>query len=486
VDRVGWRRVGTRLAAVATALMVAASAGCTRSGTPTPPVTPTTEAFEPGADGLGDDYYPTAGNGGYDVKSYDLDIAYDPETDVLDGIATITATASASLSSFNLDFVGLKTQSVTVDGADAEVDQNRGELVVTPAKGITNGTEFVTKVTYGGIPESYNEPSLGGPVGFLNTRDGAVAIGEPEVAASWFPVNDHPRDKATYTIKLTAPDALAAVSNGVLKEKKAAAKAGFTTWTWVESMPMAPYLATMVIGTYRVSEGTHDGLPVFTAVHTSLPSSVDATLARTPEVIDFLETAFGPYPFDAMGGIAINDNRIRFALENQTRPIYASAFFSGGGDASWVLAHELAHQWFGDSVSLEAWKEIWLNEGFASYAEWLWEEHLGGDTAQSSFEQSYQSVSSPLWQVPPGDPGKDDLFDRSVYTRGAMTLHALRVTVGDDAFFKILKTWAEEQKNGNATTEEFIALSEKLSGKELNELFDAWLYQKGRPPLPTP
>ena len=477
----------SRLSAVFAVVAVIA-AGCTRPTTTVEAVPTTTApasgAFAPGADGLGDRYYPLAGNGGYDVINYDLDVAYDPATDVLDGVATITANATGNLSSFNLDFIGLKTTSVKVDGADATAEQKDAELVVKPAQGIPSGAKFTTTIAYGGVPKGYNDPSLGGDVGFLSTDDGAIAIGEPEVAASWFPVNDHPRDKATYTIKITAPDALAALSNGVLKEKKASTKTGFTTWTWSESVPMASYLATMVVGTYRVQESTHDGKPVVTAVQTSLPTTIDSELARTPEIIDYLSSVFGPYPFEAMGGIAISDRRIGFALENQSRPVYASGFFRGG-DASYVVAHELAHQWYGDSVSVNEWNEIWLNEGFASYAEWLWAAHQGTDTAQRRFDQYYSNGQSSLWSVPPGAPGKDGMFGQSVYIRGAMALHALRVTVGDDAFFKILKAWAEEKKNGNAVTTEFIALSERISGQQLDQLFNDWLYGTVRPPRPT-
>jgi aminopeptidase N len=476
------------VSAAAGALALALAAGCTHqtlTQIPAPTSTSSpTGATGPGADGIGDSYFPNAGNGGYDVGNYDLDVTYEPASKQLTGIATITATAVATLTSFDLDFTGLKTDSVTVDGTNASTDTaHQGKLVVTPAQPIPTGTAFTTVVRYGGQPQGFNDPQLGGE-GFLTTADGAFAVGEPDVAASWFPVNDHPRDKATYTIKITAPSGLAALSNGVLQSKVDSSRAGFTTWTWRESSPMASYLATAVIGTYRVHESTHDGLPVVTAVHTSLSTDIDDELARTPEVIDFLETQFGPYPFDAMGGIAINDSRVRYALENQTRPVYAAGFFSPGRDSSWVLAHELAHQWYGDSVSVHDWSEIWLNEGFATYAEWLWEEHLGESSPQQTFDRIYDTADDQLWTVPPGAPGKDDLFGESVYTRGGLTLQALRVTVGDDAFFRILRQWASSKKDGSATTAEFIALAEQVSGKQLHQLFQDWLYGSKRPARP--
>jgi aminopeptidase N len=251
---------------------------------------------------------------------------------------------------------------------------------------------------------------------------------------------------------------------------------------------MAPYLATVVIGHYRVHSSTHNGLPVVTAVSTALPTTVDTVLARTPEVVDYLATKFGPYPFDAEGGIAISDNRVGFALENQTRPVYAAAFFASPTESISVLAHELAHQWFGDSVSLHDWRDIWLNEGFATYAEWLWAADHGGVSTQQQFLTDYNSSPLIMWSTPPGAPPTNDLFSDhtgdSVYTRGAMTLQSLRNAVGDVTFFQILQGWAKMRAGGTGTTDDFIALAEHLSGKNLDSLFAAWLYGTTRPSLP--
>ena len=487
-----------RIVAATLAVMVGVAAGCTRAEfvpardpAPSPSAgasggpTGATQGGAPGgigSDGIGDSYFPKAGNGGYDVASYDLDLRYEPRTDTLTGTAKITASATADLTRFNLDLKDLAVRSATVDGKAAQTRASGEELVVTPTAGIASGARFVVEIRYGGVPKPYAEPGLG-EIGFLHTPEGAIAIGEPQVAASWFPVNDHPRDKATYTFRITAPAGLAALANGALKGRKTAG--GVTTWTWVESRPMASYLATVVIGLYRLQESTHDGKPVVIAVDTSLPETIDRQMARTPEIVDFLESKFGPYPFDAMGGIVIDDKRVRFALENQSRPIYSNAFFEGNGnDGTWVIVHELAHQWYGDSVALADWKDIWLNEGFATYAEWLWGESRG-EPAQSQFDGLYGRVSSPLWKVPPGNPGASRLFDASVYVRGGMTLHALRMTLGDPAFFTILKSWAAEKAHGNATTPEFIALAERVSGRQLDTLFRDWLYGTRRPPRPS-
>jgi aminopeptidase N len=464
--------------------VLALLAGCTgRAPAPARPgATVSGGSFAAGAAGIGDPYFPTSGNGGYDVASYDLALRYDPGPDRLSGRASITASATTDLSRFNLDLSGLGVESVRVNGAVARYTRDGGELVVTAPAGLRRGTQFTVDIGYSGVPKPISGPGLGAE-GFLHTADGAVAIGQPEGAASWFPVNDHPLDKATYTIAVTVPAGLTALSNGV--PLGSSTVDGWTTWRWAEHAPMASYLATVVIGRYRVSRGSHDGKPVVTAVASSLPvGPADRAMARTTEVADFLATQFGPYPFDAYGGIVHNEPRIRFALENQSRPVYSAAFFGSGADQTWVVAHELAHQWYGDSVSVRHWEDIWLNEGFATYAEWLWSEYTGSGTAEENFRRTYAAATGEVWRVPPGEPGRDELFSRSVYKRGAMTLHALRLTVGDPAFFRILRSWAAQKRDGNATTEEFIALAERESGRSLRALFDAWLFRTTQPPAP--
>jgi aminopeptidase N len=442
---------------------------------------PAAAQFSPGSDGLGDTLYPKAGNGGYDVANYDLSVRYEPSSGKLAGSEVVTATATQNLSQFDLDLHGLVVGGIKVDDAAATYTRSEDELVITPAQHLPVGRSFTVSIAYSGVPQPYSEPDLGTD-GFLARGDGAVAIGEPEVAASWYAVNDHPRDKATYTIRIAAPEGLDVLSNGVRQSVQSAG--GYTTSTWVVDAPMASYLATMVVGHYRIAQSTHDGRPVITAVATSLPSSIDAQLARTPEVIDFLSTQFGPYPFDAEGGIVIDEPRVRYALENQTRPIYAEAFFGPRKDSMYVIAHELAHQWYGDSVSISVWQEIWLNEGFATYAEWLWNEHAGSETVTHAFTRTYNS-SDKLWPVPPGKPPtKEEVFGGSVYDRGAMVLQALRVKVGDTAFFAILRDWAAQHKGGNGTTAQFMALAEKDSGMSLAPLFNAWLFGTAKPPLP--
>ena len=210
------------------------------------------------------------------------------------------------------------------------------------------------------------------------------------------------------------------------------------------------------------------------------------SFAREPEIIGFLSDTFGPYPFSAAGGIVDGIDGLGFALETQTRPIYSKDFFRNQLDGDIVVVHELAHQWYGDSLAVARWKHIWLNEGFASYAEWLWSEHEGLGSAQDTFDFYYNAIpaESTFWSVEIGDPGPDDLFHSAVYTRGAMTLHQLRLAVGDDTFFTILREWARRRAGGNVSIRQFIRLAEQLSGQQLDDLFTTWLFTTTKPALP--
>jgi aminopeptidase N len=470
----------TRAGAAGVIAVALLAAGCTTDRTPATAPSSAAPDFQPGAPGIGDPYFPTYGNGGYDVAGYDLDLRYDPGKGQLTGTATITATATQNLARLNFDLANLAAREVTVDGQAARSAAEGNELVVTPAAGIPAGRRFTVVVDYGGQPQAISNDALG-VGGWLRTPDGAFALGQPESASTWFPVNDHPADKATLTLAMTVPDGVEAVSNGVPGERSSAD--GWTTWRWTEGSPMASYLATVVIGQYRVTSTTHAGKPMVIAIPESLPENGPAarSMARTGEVADFLATQFGPYPFDAYGGVVLDDARVSYALETQSRPVYGNAFFTRGPNAG-VVAHELAHQWFGDSVALQRWRDIWLNEGFATYAEWLWEEHEGGATVQQSFDRRYASFD---WTEPPGRPGPENLFGAAVYQRGAMTVHALRRAIGDEAFFALLKSWPETRRDGNVTTAQFIAAAEEAAGgRDLEPLFQAWLYGTTQPPRP--
>ncbi|WP_019630013.1 M1 family metallopeptidase [Actinomadura atramentaria] len=505
------RSAQRRAAATAALLAVAALPGCRIvADDPTTSEPPPEVAAGPGGQvSVGDPYTPGDGNGGYDVQHYKLTLNITPgAAKELDATAEITAKATERMNRFDLDLTGLDVSAVTVDGAPARNVRDGSELVISPAKPLEKGATFVTTVKYSGTPRAVRDPVLG-TYGWVRTSDGVFVACQPSGAHTWFPSNDHPSDKATFEFVITVPEGLTALANGEPTtpvtssgggtpglpqqpggeptppgDGPGVVPAGFrrgpTTTTWKVTDPMQTYLATVDVGRFQVRTGkTPGGIPVITAVDPTVPSAdLSAFHALNAAVTDEWSKRFGPYPFTSTGGI-IDNASVGFALETQTRPVYGSFELQQS-----IVAHELAHQWFGDSVGLTRWQDIWLNEGFATYAEWMWNEKAGGPTVQRQFENVYGAVgASELWDVPPGNPGRTRMFDRSVYDRGAATLHALRLKIGDEAFFRLLRTWAQDHRHGSATTAQFTATAEKISGKDLDGFFKSWLYERGRPKL---
>lgn len=442
--------------------------------------------YRPGTPGLGDPYFPGYGNGGYDVLHYDLDVRYQPDTDLLTGRTVIRARATQHLSSFNLDFVGLTIDALSVDGRRAPYSRAGQELTIT--RKLREGSVFVVDVRYHGVPQPSRMvvPGNSYPAGFIHTDDGAVVAGQPESAATWYPVNDHPLDKASYSFAVTVPAGLEAIANGIPRGH--VTRNGWTTWRWEQRTPMISYLSTATIGEFRIETTWNGDRPTVIAIDPDLPPGyVDDAVGRTDEITEVLAGLFGPYPFEANGAIVDDTPELVFALELQTRPIYALGFFDRGTtDAeTLVVAHEVAHQWFGDSVGIRHWDDIWLNEGFAIYSEWLWAEHLGYYTPQDAFDFLYaEPLDAGFWSPPPGDPGPDAVLAESVYYRSALTLQALRMSVGDAAFWRIVRGWSAAKRNDNGSTEEFIALAERISGQQLDTLFHDWLFTTTKPPYP--
>ncbi|MFC6886039.1 M1 family metallopeptidase [Actinomadura yumaensis] len=459
--------------------------------------------YSPGAPGLGDAYFPLEGNGGYDVRHYSLDLKYDPDYDQLDGVVTITAKATQDLSSFDLDLSGMDVERVKVDRHKADYKRKGQELVITPRKGIRKGATFKAVVTYGGVPQTIvGSPIVfGSPYGFLHTPDGAFVGGEPNGASTWFPVNDHPSDKATYDYTITVPAGLKAVSNGLLTNHRSesasfsrrARSTKANVFKWREDSPMASYLTTIDIGKWDIKSGkTPGGLNNYTAVDPVLlanqPNAVNFFFDTTSEVTDLWAKTFGPYPFSTTGAIAddarFNGQPLGFSLETQGKPVYSAVRDTG------TIAHELAHQWFGDSVSPARWKDVWLNESFATWVQWWWAEKHGGTTVHDQARATYASrpfpdpAGRPFWSVVTADPQRDTMFNQRVYSGGGMALQFLREKIGDEKWFALLRTWVAQHRYGNAKTEDFTALAEKVSGQDLDAFFKDWIYSPTKPALP--
>ena len=446
--------------------------------------TPTQEPVQaglPGSDSLGDPYYPHLGNGGYDALHYTVDLVVDVESNTVDGIATINIQATQNLSAFNLDFSGFEISEVLVGDEVVDYERQGSELTITPIVPLLEGDLFTVKVAYSGKPNPVRSEAIPVRMGWIHSDAGIYVASEPDGAASWYPVNDHPLDKATYTLRITVPEPYVVAANGLLIDE--VEKGDTTTYVWEASDPMASYLTTVNIAEYvmQTDEGPN-GLPIRNFFPPELAEDAAFDFGRTPEMIEFFSEIFGPYPFEAYG-VAIVD--FPAALETQTLSIFGYRHVSGSRDSEAVVAHELAHQWFGDSVSVATWQDIWLNEGFATYAEWLWLEHLEGSDVLDSYVGRVYGFVSDREMLPPGNPPPGNLFNGSVYVRGALTLHALRLTVGDETFFEILRTYHKRYRYGNASTSDFIAIAEELSEQELDELFESWLYEQALPELPS-
>ncbi|MFE7037708.1 M1 family metallopeptidase [Streptomyces sp. NPDC057621] len=438
-----------------------------------------------GGSGVGDPYFPKAGNGGYDVTHYGLTLDYEPKSRRLVGKAEIRARAEKDLSAFNLDLKGMEVGSVEVDGEPARFNRSGDhELTVRPRKDLDGGDSFVAVVRYEGVPEVITDPD-GSEEGWLPTEDGALGLGEPTGSMAWFPGNHHPSDKASYDIVVEVPEGLEVVSVGELRKRTV--KDGRAVFGWRVAEPVASYVVTVAVGEFEIRRSMAGRLPVYVAVDPEQAADSAEVLDRIPEVMEWAEDTFGPYPFSSTGAIVEREDDAEYALETQNRPVFP------GAPGVELLVHELVHQWYGNSVTPKSWRDMWLNEGFATYAEWLWDEDHGGDSVQDVFDALYEgdyfdkeAESDAVWAFPPARPPEAaQISDSPVYERGAMVLHKVRQTVGDEVFFGILRGWAAERRHGNADTDDFTAFVEKAAPDEdFSGIWDDWLYGEGRPGSP--
>jgi aminopeptidase N len=427
------------------------------------------------AGGAREPFFPRAGNRGYDVSHYFVSLAYRPAGGRIQARARIEAVASAPLRRFALDLFGLHATRVTVSGEAARFGRGRGKLKVVPAEPLVAGRRFGLVVDYRGRPRKVVDPD-GSREGWYRTDDGAFAVGEPIGTAAWIPCNDVPADKATFGFRITVPPGLKAVANGrLLGVERRGAR---TSFEWGGSGAMSPYLAVLDVGRGRLVRGEAAGVPAWTLVDPRLLRGSRRVLSRLPEVIRFESRLLGPYPFGAAGSIVDFAPELGYALETQTRPIYPYR-----PDLT-TLVHETAHQWFGDSVGLERWPEIWLNEGFATWSEWYYAERHGGRSARTTFRRLYRvpAADTKFWNPPPARPGTaKNLFASSTYVRGAMALEALRLAIGTRPMLRLLRAWATRHRHGSADIREFVALAEEVSGRDLDRLFQRWLFRRGKP-----
>ena len=374
-----------------------------------------------------------------------------------------------------LDLDGLTVDGVTVDATAAAWSRSGHRLQITLPAEAAEGTRVEVVVRYHGLPRIFTDPD-DATEGWGHTKDGIVALGEPVGTMTWLPISNVPADKTPMAITVTAPKRFEVASNGRLVGVSQAGS--LKTWRY-DATTMAPYLAMVAIGQFTIHRTTTErGVKVLSFIDAG-KGALRHQVRLVPTAVDWLARRIGtPYPF-GQAGIVVDPNRFGYALETQTRPVFPHV----PGDLT--IVHELAHQWFGDSVTPRQWDDLWLNEGFATYLEWCWLERVGRSTPAKEFARRYAGHrhDPDFWTPSPHRLGSaKNLFAyHVVYLRGAMTLQALRERVGSRTFWRIVRVWTRTHADGNGTTEQFERLAERISDRDLDSLFSDWLDRHTRP-----
>ncbi|PPH22663.1 M1 family metallopeptidase [Rathayibacter toxicus] len=432
-----------------------------------------------GLETAGDPYLPGIGNTGYRVESYELDLDYRVATNRLIGRARLQIVPLQPLRRFSLDLTRLRTGRVRVDGRKARAEHVGHKLRITPAEQLVADVTVSVEIEYSGHPAP--RQSHWGELGWEELADGVLVASQPSGASTFFPCNDDVADKAPYRLRITAEEGYAVLANGVLVET--VARSGRRTWLYEQREPTATYLVSVQIGRYVLDERVLSGVAVTIARPLALSARVAHDFAPLPAMLALFERLFGPYPF-AHYSVVVTADELEIPLEAQGMAVFGANHADGRGDSERLIAHELAHQWFGNSVGIARWRHIWLNEGFACYAEWLWSEEAGGPSADALARRHHALLRLEPQDLVIGDPGPVAMFDDRVYKRGALTLHALRLRLGDGVFFELVREWTARHASAAVTDEEFRELCTELAGDGVDELLDAWLLDEELPPLP--
>ena len=427
-----------------------------------------------------DPYLPGLGDPRYAVLAYDLDLDYTIATNQLAGRTRLDCRILTDTATLALDLSGLRALTVRCSGANLKSYNHRANrLTLRFAERLAAGTQITLTVTTKGAPRPRRGPD--GMAGWEELDDGIIVASQPHGASTWFPCNDRASDKARYRIALACEREYAVIANGRLIDRSKAGRK--VRWVYVQDEPMAPYLATVQIGRYEVRE-QEASIPCRVIGPPRLRAAITTAFADQPRMIDLFEEVFGPYPFTAGYTAVITEDDLEIPLEAQTMATFGANFTNRQWESQRLIAHELSHQWWGNSVTAGQSRDIWLHEGFACYAEWLWSPLGSGVPTQQRVEHHWNRLAALPQDLVVTDPGAKNMFDDRVYKRGALTLAAIRAELGDDRFFSLLRTWGARHAHSVVSTADFEALAAEIAGRPLSGLFDAGLRSPALPPLP--
>ncbi len=417
----------------------------------------------------------------YDVLSYKINLILDPGAQFIDGFTEISCkVVDPSIDTITLDFEDMVVESVLVDGIETGYTYGGGYLNVILSSAASAGETLTVHVAYNGYPQLHSTPFW--PEGIFFLDNVVYTLQCPEGSRYWYPSWDKPFDKATIEMIFTVPDTLFLCSNGVLVDSSNTG-GGTITYSWRHDYPAATYLHLFAASKYvQLIDTTSTIVPIIHYVYHEDSANALIDFIRIPEAIDLYSTLFGPYPFEKFG---FNESEVGGGMEHQTNVSLGSFLINGTGSYELIFVHELAHQWWGDMVTLVDWRHCWLNEGFATYSEALWWEHLYGKQGLKVYvidlQNQYLAWESAGHLYPIFDPPLQYLFSTTTYEKAACVLHMLRFLVGDSLFFSTIRTYGETYKYINASTDDFKSIAEEVSGEELDWFFNEWIYGGGSP-----
>ncbi len=427
-----------------------------------------------------DPYLPQQGSDDYAVTAYDLSLDYRVAGNKLRATAELTIRVIRDAKALVLDLSGFRVERATIDGRRARVTRSAHKLTLTPSSALAAGSTVQVVVDYSGAPVPRRSPW--GMLGWEELSDGALVASQPSGSSTWFPCNDRPDHKSTFRIAVTTDADYRAVANG--RRVSADRRGGRLVSVFEQPEPTSTYLATVQVGRYTDVEVDLDGVPGRISHPAALARRARHDLAALPRMMAVFQEWFGPYPFAAFG-LVVTEDALEIPLEAQSLAIFGANHMDGQNGSERLVAHELAHQWFGNSVGLRRWSDIWLNEGFACYSEWLWFDAEGVKTVGTSARVFHRGLARQPQDLVLGDPGPASMFDDRVYKRGAVALHAVHLALGDDGFRDLLHRWTARFRFETVTTEDFLTLLREAGMADVDGFERTWLRETALPPFPT-